>query len=98
MFRTDERLTFTGNFDITTARGATLTGTLVGAENADTIEQALTITGGTKRFRHASGCLQLTLTNLTGTGAGISSTNHLVGEINRRPRDPAICAFSVGPQ
>jgi hypothetical protein len=99
VFLADERFTFTGFFDITTARGATVTGTLVGASFGDKIRQALTILGGTKRFRHASGCLQLTLADITGSGSGIGSTNHLVGDINRRPpHPPIICALPPATQ
>ncbi len=103
-FRTDGLLTLTGFtltgfFTIATPAGATITGTLIGAENGDTIRQALTILGRTKRFRHASGCLQLTMTNLIGNKVGISSTNHVVGVINRRrPRVPSICASPAVPQ
>jgi hypothetical protein len=46
-----------GTFTITTPKGATLTGTVTGVGNASFIDDELTVTGGTRQFKHVSGSI-----------------------------------------
>ena len=74
-----------GTFLLTTAHGATISGTLASVEDATTFRDVtLTITDGTRRFSHATGTLHL---HQTVTGFVILERaffdNHLSGTIDR---------------
>jgi hypothetical protein len=47
-----------GAFTITTPKGATLTGVVTGVGNATFIDDTLTVTGGTRQFKHVSGTIE----------------------------------------